>query len=254
MLETMQKTPTFKQILRKLFDRPSIVLIGSYEGGQTTPWKTGKTDFSLKVAQMLLALKIVDIVATNINTFGAFKNIHDLESLKDWLSLANTGTKLYILDEANMHLPSRRAMSTKSVDILQLFPEISKAHARLIIIGQKISSLDSELRNFGWVSGQMVKVDLKTVYIISPFLNNQYYFSNITRTSIRFDQFEPAPFTLKATIKETELEPDFQQAWKWLHGTPWTDMFDHPVKANRYLRETLLYLLEEHSRNHKLAS
>lgn len=215
MLETIQKKPTFKAILKKLFDKPAIVLIGSYEGGQTTPWKTGKTDFFLKIAEMLLKLHLVEEVATNINTHGHFKYIHDLETLKRWLSDGSSGVKLFGLDEANMHLPSRRAMSTKSVDILQIFPEISKARARLVIIGQKISSLDNELRTFGWVSGQMVKVDLKTVYIISPFLKNQYYFNNISRTSVRFDPFEPAPFELKARVEDRDIEPDYERAWQW---------------------------------------
>ncbi len=253
MLETMMKKPTFKWILRKLFSRPSIVLIGSYEGGQTTPWKTGKTDFSLKVAEMLLSLGLIEEVATNINTYGQFKYIHDLETLKNWLS-NSSGIKLYILDEANMHLPSRRAMSTKSVDIIQLFPEISKARARLIIVGQKISSLDSELRVFGWVSGMMVKVDLKTVYIISPYLKNQYYFSNIPRTSIRFDPYEPAPFELKAQINAQNLEPDYDKAWQWCKGSTWKTLFKHPMDCNRYLRKVVEELLVEHSHIHKLAS
>lgn len=237
--QTIQrKKPTFRQILKKLFSAPSIVLIGSWEGLKTTPWKTGKTDFFLLIAERLLEMGVVDEVATNINTFGAFPYIHDLQTLKLWLSQGSK-TKLFGLDEANIHLPSRRAMSNKSVDILQIFPEISKARARLVVIGQKISSLDSELRTYGWVRGRMYKIDLKTVHIFSSFFRNQngYKIHDLPRTSVKFDPYLPAPFTIKPTESGAFQDVDFSQGWEWCNGNTPEVWGKHPMAINRQVKK-----------------
>lgn len=245
VMETKKQNPRtmgklFERIVKRLFSTPSIILIGSAQAGPMGVWKTGKTDFFLLLSEVLLDLGLIDEVASNIKIESKehYTYIHDLESLKWWLH-KDKSTKLYGFDEANIHLPSRRAMSNKSVDIIQVFPEISKARARLVVIGQMLGSLDSELRGTGWVKGAFQKVDLKTVYITSPFFKRAYTFHDIPPTSIKFDPYEQAPFTLKPVGPQTFQEVDMERVWEWANDKPWKLLYKHPWECNREVRKVM---------------
>lgn len=241
-----KKLTIYKRILFLYFKQPAIILIGAYEGGKTNLWKIGKTDFGLRISEDLIKLGIIKEVASNIYTYDHYPYITDLETLKIWLN-RNKKSKLYVFDEANTHLPSRRAMSTKSVSIISIFPEISKSKAKLIFIGHKVSALDSELKKYGWVKGSFYKYSKKTVYTVSPLLQNQYWFRNVIRTNIKFDPYLPAPFTLKPTGVNTFKDEDFEKAWKWANGSTWRELFKHPQECNRFIRKTMSRLLLSYS-------
>ena len=241
IMEVKQIQPlnkTFRNILRSIFSKTAIVLIGSPETGETDlgVWKTGKTNFGLKLSEILKEMQLIDITATNINTDGEIKKITDLRTLKYWLH-GDKQTKLYILDEGNRHLPSRQAMTNKSVHIIEIFPEISKAHAKLIVIGQRLSKLDSELRDTGWVRARFLKVDLKTVYM--NFRGEDYYFHNFPATSITYDPDVLADFTLEPTEAVKVGDLDLTILDKWSKGATWKELgFKHPMEANReYTKE-----------------
>lgn len=235
----------FEKIVRKLFSSPSINLIGSYGTARSGVWKTGKTDFFLLLSEILLDLGLVDEVACNNNTEGYFKYIHDLDSLKYWLH-SGKKTKLYGLDEANVHLPSRRAMSNKSVDLIQIFPEISKARARLIVIGQKLGSLDSELRGTDWIKGVFQKINLKTVYITSRSLKRPYTIYDVPKTNVPFDPFEQAPFTLRSTSSPILDNEDLAKLDRWARGESWRKLgFKHPQEANRFYRRQVQAIMKQ---------
>lgn len=237
--------PSFERILRRLFTDPSIVLVGSDIAGGTTPWKTGKTDFSLMLSEQTQELGLTHEVAANIDTEGYYKQITDLETLTYWLH-RNDKKKLYILDEANIHLPSRRAMSNKSVDIIQVFPEISKARAKLIVVGQDLGSLDSELRKTGWVRGRFLKVDLKTVYIVSG--RDSWVFHDIPRTAIPFDPYKTAPFTVHATNSPIIDDEDISKLYEYANGKTWKQLgFIYHEEQRRFLRTQLKRLIEKAS-------
>jgi len=232
-------------VLHKLFERPSLVLIGG-------KWKTGKTDFALFIAECLLKLPswsnpehktIVAEVASNIETFGRFPMISDMISLKQWLYGSNK-RKLYILDEANIHLPSRRAMSGKSVEFVKLLAEISKAHARIIVIGQDVLSVDKMFLEEIWCRGVFVKESLKKAQLFSTELIRPYTFSNIPPTSIKFNPYAIAPFTEKPSGKVFFKDTDKQVLWDWSHGKSLKELGLHPMALNRLLRKYVRENLE----------
>ncbi|MEM5867576.1 MAG: hypothetical protein QXG39_06620, partial [Candidatus Aenigmatarchaeota archaeon] len=98
----------FDQILKRIFSVPTMVLI-------VGDWKTGKTDFALLIAERLLELEIVKKVASNIETKDPrITFISSLERLKQWLHMDKI-RKLYILDEAGVHIPRRTPMKEKNV-------------------------------------------------------------------------------------------------------------------------------------------
>jgi hypothetical protein len=249
MSEKLIQKPVIKNrwhyVLHKLFERPSLVLIGG-------KWKTGKTDFALFIAECLLKLPswsnpehktIVAEVASNIETFGRFPMISDMISLKQWLYGSNK-RKLYILDEANIHLPSRRAMSGKSVEFVKLLAEISKAHARIIVIGQDVLSVDKMFLEEIWCRGVFVKESLKKAQLFSAELIRPYTFSNIPPTSIKFNPYAIAPFTEKPSGKVFFKDTDKQVLWDWSHGKSLKELGLHPMALNRLLRKYVRENLE----------
>lgn len=223
-------------LLKYLFSRPCIVLIGAVEAeSELGVWKNGKTNFALKLAEELREAGIIEVVATNIDTEGTFKKITDLRTLNYWLH-SDKAEKLYIFDEGNIHLQARNAMTSKSVKIIQIFPEISKGHAKMIVIGQRLSRLDSELRETGWVRGKFYKMDLKTVYI--RFRGQDLYFRNIPPTTIPYDPDTIAPFTLEPTEQIKVEDLDLTRLDRWTKGSSWRQLgFKHPQEANRELRK-----------------
>jgi hypothetical protein len=231
--------------LHLLFEKPSLVLVGG-------KWKTGKTDFALFIAECLLKLPswsnpehttIISEVASNIETFGRFPMISDMISLKQWL-YESTKRKLYILDEANIHLPSRRAMSGKSVEFIKLLAEISKAHARLIVIAQDVLSVDKMFLEEVWCRGVFVKQSLKKAQLFSTELIRPYTFSNIPPTSIKFDPYAIAPFTETPSGKLYFKDEDKQLVWRWLNGESYKQLGVHNMKLNRIVKKILRFYME----------
>lgn len=240
-------------VLHKLFDHPSVVLIG----GQ---WKTGKTDFALYIAETLCNLKlddtpIINSVATNIDTTNAktgqpfYKFVYDLRSLRSWL-YSDTKRKLYIFDEVNEHLPSRRAMTAKNVGVIQLIPEISKAHARLLMIGHQLLSVDKTLIDDVWCRGIFIKLGLKKAQLMSHLLPKEYLFNNIPRTSVSFDPYTIAPFQELPDKEQMFKDVELQKLFEWANGKPWKELFKHPNECNRFVKAQIKKLLDYHSQVH----
>lgn len=184
----------WERVLRKIFGDIGVILVTQLSRTKGA-WKLGKTDLSLLLAEYCLKYKLVTEVASNINTFGHFQQISDLVYLRKWLFGSNR-TKLYIFDEMNKHIPSRRAMSNKNVGVIQIFPEISKARARLICVGQDLLTVDKQIVRDIWVRGLFIKKRLNKVEVVSELFEDVYPFT-VPKTSIPFDPYETAPFTEK---------------------------------------------------------
>jgi hypothetical protein len=233
----------WEYVLRKHFTRPSMVLIGGV-------WKSGKTDFALKISEDLKRLPfagthIIEEVASNIETFGTYPLISDLISLRQWL-YSSPKRKLYILDEASEHLSSRRAMSAKNVGFVQLIPEISKAHARLIVVGHQLLTVDKTLLDDTYCRGAFIKINLKKAQLISQLIQDQILFQNIPATTIKFDPYAIAPFTEFPTNETANKDEDVYLLTRWARGESYTKLgFTHPQAFNRRIRKALLNFLEK---------
>jgi hypothetical protein len=224
-----------------------MVLIGGI-------WKSGKTDFALKISEDLKHIpykvtendpdkKLIEQVASNIETFGTYPLISDLISLRQWL-YDSPKRKLYILDEASEHLSSRRSMSSKNVGFVELIPEISKAHGRLIVIGHQLLRVDSTLRDETYCRGAFIKLTLKKAQLISPILNHTYQFNNILPTNVKFDPYAIAPFTEKPQGSIFFKDSDRQLLWNWVNGKSIKELGVHPMQLNRIVRKYIANSLE----------
>jgi hypothetical protein len=196
----------------------------------------------LLLAEIGLEIGLFQEVATNIDTNGTLERITNLEDLKIWLHRNNL-RKAYLFDEANEHLGSRRAMTNKSVSIIEIFPEISKARAILFMVGQDRENLDSELRKRQWVKAVIEKISKKIARIISPLLGETVIWRNIPPTSIKFDPYALAPFTLKPVYSKRFKDEDLQKLSDWANGKPWKELFKHPQECNRFVRSNIKKLL-----------
>jgi hypothetical protein len=238
----------FDMCVKAFFDQPAtmILIVGD--------WKTGKTDFSLLLAERMLKLGIVQKVASNIETKGdnTITFISDLPTLKDWLYGDRT-RKLYIFDEAGLHVHRRRSMSAKNIAILTLMPEISKAHARLILILHNLEALDKELTSTVWCKGLIEKDNKYHARFISftkPLLNEEFSmeFYPVPRTNIPFDPYAIAPFKLTRptqiplSLKDKEL----QILWEWsVNNKSVVQLGLHPQQLNRIVRPFVKKVLQE---------
>jgi hypothetical protein len=224
-------------------------------------WKIGKTDMILYISEWLRKLKsyhtssmtnkdgtpydmpLVSEVASNIDTFGTYPLITDLVSLRQWI-YGSKSRKLYIFDEASEHLPNTRGMTSKSVGFKQLIPEISKAHARMAIVGHALLKVDSTLLDETWCKGIFIKKDLKTVEVISHLLPHQYTFRDLERTNIPFDPDLLAPFTEKPAGSLVFKEEDKQKLWNWVNGMSPETLGMHRMQLNRLVRKYMKIFLE----------
>lgn len=240
----MNTIEEFIYVLKLLFGHTSVVLIGG-------TWKTGKTDFGLLIAEILQKKRIIKNVASNIDTKDHLTLITDLYNLKRWLK-ETRGRKLYIFDEGSVHLRRRRSMSTKNVEIIQAIPELSKGRACLIIIGHNLQELDKTFGDQTWLRGVFIKIPpgKKKVQLTSDLLPNPYEFRDIPKTSIPFDPYLIAPFTLKPDKEIMFKDEELRKAWTWVDGGTWKELFDHPNQCNRFVRRVMKRLLLAHSQIH----
>lgn len=235
--------------LHKLFDHPSVVLIGG-------KWKTGKTDFGLKISEDLKKLPskhkqtnpkynstVITEVASNIDTDGHYPQIYDLVTLRQWL-YSNSHRKLYIFDEASEHLPSRRSMSSKNVGFIQLIPEISKAHARMLVIGHQLLKIDKTFLDEVWCRGVFIKKNLKNAQLFSGLIVKPMIFKNIPPTSISFDPYAIAPFQELPSNKVLFKEEDLQLLWEWSNGKTYKELGVYPMQLHRKLKKYVHKTLE----------
>ena len=233
----MTEINTIVFCLKRLFDIPSLVLI-------VGKWKVGKTDFALLIGELLLKLNLIDKMASNIETIDPRVTfISDLVNIKRWLH-ADRSTKLYILDEANTHLIRRRAMSRKNVEAIAILPEISKAHGRIIVIGHDEKNMDSAFTSSVYLRGIFEKHTQKSVSLISDRLTDNYDFYNLPRTTIKFDPYLIAPFTIKPKADQVFDNVDHQLLHRWVNGESNKELgFDHQMKFKRWMKKTVRALL-----------
>jgi hypothetical protein len=230
----------FDQILKRIFSIPVMALV-------VGDWKTGKTDFALLIAERLLELGIVKKVASNIETKDPrIEFVSSLEKLKHWLYMDKM-RKLYILDEAGVHIPRRTPMKEKNVKAIQLLPEISKAHAKLIIVTQDPDGIDSQFLSPVWLKAMFVKDSLKNARLISDFFGEPIRINDIPKTSISFDPYAIAPFTLDEpfSVPEWVMKDDsYKLLWEYAVNNKSIDQLKvHPMKMNRLVRQFIRHVL-----------
>lgn len=211
-------------------------------------WRTGKTDTSLLIGHLGLKWGLLDKVGSNIYTYDnpQVAYVNSFGSLRRWLHADRT-VKLYIFDEALEHLPSRRSMSRKSVNVtMKLIPELSKAHGRIIFCSQT-DKVDSTLLDSAFLRAVFKKKSKKVMQCGSK-LFEPLSFHGLPRSPIRFDKDRLADFWEAEAIVFSDLTEAMKVAKARIDGKSFWWIRDnlkvHPETAKRHVRKILKAFFE----------
>ena len=199
-------------MLKILFANPCLIMM-------LGDWRTGKTDTSLLIAYLALKWKIIERIGSNIWTYNnpSVEYVTSMGGLRRFL-WQDRSVKLFAFDEALTHLPRRRAMSKKSVDVISLIPELSKAHGRMIFIAQT-EKVDSELFDTAFLRATMRK-ESKTVLTVRSKLFESVSFQGVPRSPIRFDKDRLAEFSVSESVGFDTLSLEGKCATMYVDGLP----------------------------------
>lgn len=236
----MNDERAFYHMVKLLMANPCLLLM-------LGEWRTGKTDTSLLFAFLARKWGLIHKIASNIWTYNnpLVEYVISMGALRRWL-WKDRLTKLFIFDEALTHLPRRRAMSTKSVDVTNLIPELSKAHGRMIFCAQT-DKVDSTLWDSAFLRAVMRK-ESKTSMSVSSKLFEPVTFTSIPRSPIRFDKDRLAEFTASESVGFDTLSLEVKCASLYAGGSSITviakDLNLHRELVKRNIRKVLKAFVE----------
>lgn len=194
----------FEKILKDHFTDPApIVFIIGRHG-------RGKTDFSLYIAEKLLEMGLVHEVGTNIKVETEdprIKHITNLYHLKNWLK-SSKKRKLFILDEAGIHIDARNPLGKLNKEIRHLAFLLRKYRAKLILVSQRAKDIESTFRDTAMWLATFQKLSKKTALLISNIYGSDepILLEDIPPTSLKYDTYDIAPFSTEPTEFEPQSE------------------------------------------------
>jgi len=243
--------PKFVKLITYLWSRgiSAFIVIFGRRG-------TGKTDFSLLIAEVLKREGIVQHFGTNIKIYKSpfqIEHIDNLEDLKLWAQ-NYSGKKLFILDEAGRTLARRSPMSKINLEIIKQLQIIRKYKLSLILVTPNEKYLDSASLGSDVLDGVFRKTGFKIKKIVlyddllEGFRLNVY---GIPRTSINFDTWDSADFTLKRQIINPLFsDQDHTLLWRYANSETIKQIGVHPEKFRRIVRKFLREHLKTHITSH----
>lgn len=220
-LERMRYDPKLDLLycLRRIFNQPSILVI-------TGEWKSGKTDTALLIAYDLLIkrLKIFKKFGTNIRMLEPEKTpeieyVADLDTLHYFLH-KDSMRKIVCIDEAIKFGYKRSPMSKMNIGLIQIMTELSKGHANGIYCAQDPTMVDKDLLNIQFCKALIVKQGFykrDEIELHSYLIPNSYrHFTGLPPTSLKFDPYEEADFSVEGS--PLLLIPEVEAFSRWASG------------------------------------
>lgn len=214
---------------------------------------TGKTDTALLLVEIALNEGVLDIFASNIETYGKGVKITNFEEMDAWFKSVH-GKKCYILDEAANVLFSRDALSRLNRALIKEAMLLRKFQSHFIIVIQEIDMLDtfksSEL------TGMMIKKlrfgDEFRMKVKTRWDENIFKVTDVPKTAIPFHTLDISPFTLKGDntiMPEWVLKnEDYKILWEWsVNNKSVSDLGLHPQELNRKVRRFVKNILQNFS-------
>lgn len=248
--QSLRLSPKFLNLIKYLWQRgvskDSVFIVVFGRRG------TGKTDFSLLLCEILYTLGIIQHFATNIKIYSSpfpIEHINNLEDLTLWAE-THSGRKMFILDEAGRSMPRRSPMSKMNVEILKKLQIIRKYKLSLQFVTPNEIFIDSATLGSDLLDGVFLKPNFKNQKILlyvdqlEGFRLSVY---GIPPTSIKFDTWDSADFTLKRLIINPLFsDQDHALLWRWANGETLKEIDVHPEAFRRINRK----FLREHLKNH----
>jgi predicted transcriptional regulator/N-acetylglutamate synthase-like GNAT family acetyltransferase len=192
--DSIEEIKDVKEVLSRWTKQTMIMLMTGYLG-------TGKTDFALKISEWLWHHGYVKFIISNIaikveNTRydGYCLELSKLSELMLFLYRYKDINKVFVLDEAAIHISHRSAMSSSNKIIMNLSKLLRKLKTHTIIITQRENAVDKEIREFATIV--INKESKSKAYIREQFgaEPKSYYIVDVKKTDINFDTNDMADF------------------------------------------------------------
>lgn len=175
--------------------RPIMTIIGGHD--------QGKTDFALYLFEKAYKLGLVKELGTNIRTFDDDRvvEVTSYPFLKRWLRSSNY-FKWFALDEAGLHVYRRNPLAKKTKSIVQVSFLIRKFHAKMIFIAQRSKDIEGTFLDPEFNVCKFKKVTREYAEFLSPHVEGVGEIYPIPPTTIKFDTWDSAPFTMESRADE----------------------------------------------------
>lgn len=243
--ESSQKQKTMNElqyeIVRLFKKRPSVcVLILGRRG-------TGKTDLGLYFAETLLEFGVIEVAATNIaihETDLPIDHITNLDDLESWAK-NRTGKKMFILDEAGKSLRRRTPMSGLNIALLDNLQILRKYRLSLILITPAEKYIDSATLGSDVLDLVIWKPEFNNPKVgvwVDQMTGENFRWSDIPRTNIKFDTYDVAPFMRNAPQKKPVFKDEDKQFLYEVYSKTKTNL--STAERVRKMRLTEKYMLE----------
>ena len=229
---------TFTDIIIKIFKRQTsacILVIGRRE--------SGKTDFSFLITEILHYAQLITPFATNVRVHDSpfpIERITNLADLELWCK-DTSGKKLFILDEAGKSLRRRTPMAGLNIKLLDNLQILRKYRLSIIMIAPHSKYIDSAALGSDILDAVFTKPNFRNprVALYDDLMDGaELTFTNIPKTSIHFDTWDVAPFTLKGeTQKPLFKEKDLEVCWEWSHGKTAKALGLHSMQLSRIVKK-----------------
>ncbi len=206
---------TLEDIVYNWSEKANVLIIAvtaEGRGGSSNNMGYGKTDFAFKIAEKLLDMEQVDVIISNARldpedeNYEKFKDkfvvINRFSELLNYIFRHRDKRKIFVFDEAAIHLMSRRASSNKNVLFLKLLVLFRKLRTNVVFTTQDLGLLDKAIRDF--LDVRIVKKDLTTAEVYDSINGEIYILENIKATKIPFVTEDIAPLALD--IEEKQLD------------------------------------------------
>jgi hypothetical protein len=178
---------------------------GFIDAGQSAALGVGKTDFALRMVEMLLA--VGECVVTNIECTVDHPNFHRCITLKQAIrqcisNLIHGKTTVLILDEVPQFLVKERGTSKENVSMNTIQYLFRKMGISMIVIAQLEKKVPTNIKDMSvWHVLKESKSEMTFRKTVGR--NEEYYqISNVPRTNIKFETGESASFVSEFDVKE----------------------------------------------------
>jgi hypothetical protein len=179
------------EALEKMFHVPAPIIFVTGRMGK------GKTNFSLLLCELALINRWVKHVATNIKVEDPrFLRITSFAELESWLKV-DRRKKLFDFDEASSNISRRTPLAKLNRQIIDLAFKLRKYRAYLVIVAVSRALVDSTFEAIpDLVLGEFKKISRDKALLTSPIFDDAIILHNIPSTTVKFDTYDIAPFTL----------------------------------------------------------
>jgi len=218
---------------------------------------TGKTDFGLRIMEIVWKAGIISNFATNVKINDSpfpIQEITNLQDLRYWCKNTH-GPKMFLFDEIGKALQRRSPMASLNIKLINEFQIMRKYKLSTVATTIDEQYVDKAVLGSQILDGYFLKNNWKNpkIAIYDDFLEIfRVRLYPINATSIKYDTWDSAVFEEHgASMKPVFKDKDLDNLWDLTHGKTGEDLGLHAQQIARLWRKYVKECLErEHHTSH----